>query len=95
MTANESKILEIIWNWGGEASIDIIAREAKVSIDYARLFCNGLAKEGYIDFLHLKLCKIKDKGKNILAGKGDQCPQKPNKFGLDKNKKGRLILNYG
>ncbi|MFH1565262.1 MAG: hypothetical protein ABIC82_05485 [bacterium] len=45
--------------------------------------------------MNSKLCKIKDKGKNILAGKVNPNPQKPNKFGLDKNKKGRLILNYG
>lgn len=94
MTTNELKILEIIWNWGGEASVDIIAREAKISIDYARLFCNGLAKEGYIDFLHSKLCMIKSKGKNMLDGKS-VIFQKPTKFGLDKDKKGRLILNYG
>jgi len=35
MTTNEQKILEIIWNWGGEAAVDIIAREAGISIELA------------------------------------------------------------
>lgn len=101
MTTNELKTLEIIWNWGGEASVDIIAREAGVSIDYARLICESLGKENYIDFLHSKLCKIKSKGKVMVAEKRGQnpkkivIPQKPSKFGLGKNKKGGLILNYG
>ncbi|MFH1971212.1 MAG: hypothetical protein ABIJ05_02405 [Patescibacteria group bacterium] len=111
MTTNELKILEIIWNWGGEASVDIIAREAKISIDYARLICKSLDKEGYIDFLHSKLCKIKSKpphqkfggggkGKLAVATRQSQdfkkivIPQKPGKFGLGKNKKGRLLLSY-
>jgi len=101
VTTNELKTLEIIWNWGGEASVDIIAREAGVSIDYARLICESLGKENYIDFLHSKLCKIKSKGKVMVAEKRGQnpkkivIPQKPSKFGLGKNKKGGLILNYG
>ncbi len=101
MTTNELKVLSIIWNWGGEASVDIVARETGFSIDYARTLCGSLGKEDYVDFLHSKLCKIKSRGKLAVAGKGGQgarkiiIPQKSTKFGLGKNKKGKFILNYG
>ena len=101
MTTNELKVLSIIWDWGGEASVDIIARAAGVSIDYARLLCESLKKEGCIDFLYSKLCKIKSKGKIVVAEKRGQNPKKiviperPSRFGLGKDKRGRLILNYG
>ncbi|MDP1629467.1 MAG: hypothetical protein Q8L57_02500 [bacterium] len=100
MTTNELKILEIIWDWGGEASVDIIAREAGISIDYARLLCESLGREGCIDFLGSKLCKIKSKGKVMVAEKQGQNPRKivipakPGKFGLGKDKKGRLLVGY-
>lgn len=101
MTTNEQKVLEVIWDWGGEASINIITRQIRTSIDYARLICESLDKEGYIDFLHAKLCKIKSKGKLAVATKQGQNPKKivvplqSSKFGLGKNKRGGLILNYG
>ncbi|MCG2688580.1 hypothetical protein L6250_03025 [Candidatus Parcubacteria bacterium] len=101
MTTNELKVLEIIWDWGGEVSVDIITRQARISLDYARLVCKSLDKEGYIDFLHSKLCKIKSKGKLAVAkrkgvnSKKIVIPAKLSKFGLGKNKRGGLILNYG
>lgn len=101
MTTNEQRILAIIWDWGGEASVDIIAREAGISIDYARLLCESLKGEGCVDFLGSKLCKIKSKGKLMVAEKRGQNPKKiviperPSRFGLGKDKRGRLILNYG
>ena len=101
MTTNELKVLSIIWDWGGEASVDIIARAAGVSIDYARLLCESLKREGCIDFLYSKLCKLKSKGKIAIASKKGQNPQKiviperPSRFGLGKDKRGRLVLNYG
>lgn len=101
MITNEIRLLEIIWKWGGEASVDIITREAGISTNYARLICEGLGREDYIDFLHSKLCKIKSKGKLAVAGRRGQAPQKiiistrPTKFGLGKDKKGRFILDYG
>ncbi len=100
MTTNELKVLSIIWDWGGEASVDIIARAAGLSIDYARLLCESLRREGCIDFLYSKLCKIKSKGKIAVASKKDQNPQKiviperPSKFGLGKDKRGRLSVGY-
>ncbi|MDP2934652.1 MAG: hypothetical protein Q8N59_02735 [bacterium] len=101
MTTNELRVLEIIWDWGGEASVDIIAREIGISIDYARILCESLNREGCIDFLGSKLCKIKSKGKIAVASKKGQnhqkivIPERPSRFGYGKDKKGRLILNYG
>jgi len=98
MTTNEQKILEIICNWGGEAPVDIIAREAGSSIEYARLLCENLVKENYIDFLHSKLCKIKSKGKSAVAKSYTQKPKKiviaEGKFGSGRDKRGRMILGY-
>lgn len=100
MTTNELKVLEVIWNWGGEASVDIIAREIGISIDYARLLGESLKKEGCIDLEGSKLCKIRSKGKVAVASKKGQNPQKiiiperPSRFGLGKDKRGRFILNY-
>ncbi len=90
MTTNELRVLEIIWDWGGEASVDIIAREAGISIDYARLLCESLGREDCIDFLYSKLCKIKSKGKLGVAEKRGQNPRKiviperPSRFGYGK-----------
>lgn len=100
MTTNELKVLEIIWDWGGEVSVDIIAREAAISINYARLLCQSLERENCIDFSHSKLGKIKSKGKLAIAEKRGEkpkrivIPQKPGKFGLGKNKRGRLLVGY-
>ena len=112
MSGTELKILEIVWDWGGEASVNIITREANISIDYARLICESLARESCIDFSRSKLCNIKDKGKLIAARKKDRnlhlvrsqkffngarkivLPERLSRFGLGKDKKGKLILNY-
>ena len=100
MTTNELRVLSIIWDWGGEASVDIITREAGISLDYARILCESLKKEGCIDFSYSKLCKIKSKGKIVVAEKSGQNPQKiviperPSRFGLGKDKRGRLLVGY-
>jgi len=100
MTTNELRVLSIIWDWGGEASVDIITREAGISLDYARILCESLKKEGCIDFSYSKLCKIKSKGKIVVAEKRGQNPKKiviperPSRFGLGKDKRGRLSVGY-
>ncbi|PIU10573.1 hypothetical protein COT27_02400 [Candidatus Kuenenbacteria bacterium CG08_land_8_20_14_0_20_37_23] len=100
MTTNEQKILEIIWNWGGEAPVDIIAREAGISIEYTRLLCEELGEKDYVNFLHTKLCKIKSKGKSVVAKSYTQKPKKivipeiSGKFGSGRDKRGRMILGY-
>ena len=100
MSGTELKVLEIIWDWGGEASVDTIAREAHISTDYARLICNNLVQHDYIDFLHSKLAVLRGKGKleaakrkvnkfnKIVASKSIP------KFGLGKDRDGRFILEY-
>lgn len=92
MTTNELKVLSIIWDWGGEASVDIITREAAVSINYARTLCKSLEREGCIEFLGAKLCKIRRKGKLQVAGKRGRTPQKI--VVPKRTKRGKLILNY-
>lgn len=100
MTSNDLKVLEIIWDWGGEASIDVITRETGISTDYARLICESLGRDNYIDFLHSKLCKLRGRGKLEVAKRKASGPQKvvipeqPSKFGLGKDKRGRFILGY-
>jgi len=100
MSGTELKVLEILWNWGGEASIDTIAREARISTDYARLICNNLGRHDYIDFTHSKMCFMKGKGRLEAARrKVDQAKkvvvsEKIPGFGLGKDRKGRFILEY-
>lgn len=100
MSGTELKVLEIIWNWGGEASVDTIAREVGISTEYARLICNNLGRHDYIDFLHSKLCLLRGRGKlEVAKRKVDKpkkivVPEKMPKFGLGKDRQGRFILGY-
>lgn len=100
MSGTELKVLEIIWDWGGEASIDTIARGAGISTDYARLICNNLGRYGYINFLHSKLGLLRGKGKlevaerKVSEPKKIVVPEKMPKFGLGKDRAGRFILEY-
>jgi len=98
MTTGELKVLSIIWDWGGEASVNIIARMAGISVDYARLLCQSLKRENYIDFRNFKLCRIRGKGKLAVVKRADKNPSKivvsKNSLLLGRNKRGRLTLNY-
>ena len=100
MTTNELRVLEIIWDWGGEASIDTIARGAGISTEYARLICNNLGRHDYIDFLHSKLAVLRGKGKLEAAKTKVNKPnkivisEKMPKFGFGKDRDGRFILEY-
>ena len=100
MSGTELKVLEIIWDWGGEASINTIAREARISTEYARLICNNLGQHDYIDFLHSKLCRLRGKGKLDAAKRKVNKPgkivvsKKMPKFGIGKDRSGRFILGY-
>ena len=90
--------MEIIWDWGGEATIDIIARELKISIDYARLICESLARHNYIDFLHSKLAKLRGKGRIEAARRKVNLSQKkvviePSMV-KSSDKKKKIILGY-
>ena len=100
MSGTELTVLEIIWDWGGQASIETIAREARISTDYARLICQNLGRNDYIDFTHSKLCVLRGKGKleaakrKVNKPKKTVIPEKALKFGLGKDEKGKLILEY-
>ena len=100
MTTNELRVLEIIWNLGGEASLDTIARSAGISTEYARLICNNLGRHDYIDFLHSKLAVLRGKGKLEAAKRKVNKPskivisEKIPKFGLGKDRDGKFILEY-
>ena len=100
MSGTELKVLEIIWDWGGEASIDTIAREVRISTDYARLICQNLARNNYIDFAHSKLCFLRGKGKieaakrKVDKSKKVVVSKKIPGFGLGKDRKGRFLLEY-
>lgn len=102
MSSTEDKVLEIIWDFGGEASISTIVKEAKITPDYARLICRDLAAHDYIKFDSGRMCSLKGKGKLEAAKmkvsgsekKKVVIPEKPNKFGLGRNKRGRLFLDY-
>jgi len=100
MSGTELIVLEIIWDWGGEASINTIAREARISTEYARLICDNLGRHEYIDFSHSKLAVLRGKGKLEAAKRKVNKPNKivvsnkMPKFGLGKNSKGRFLLEY-
>lgn len=101
MNRTEDKVLEIIWDFGGEASITTLAKEARITPDYVRLICEDLARHDYIDFAQ-RICYLRGKGRleaakmkvSGAAQKKVVIPEKPSKFGIGKNKKGRLILDY-
>jgi len=100
MSGTELKVLEILWDWGGEASIDTISREAGISTEYARLICNNLGRHDYIDFLHSKLAVLRGKGRleaakrKVNESKKIVVSEKMPKFGLGKDRKGRFLLEY-
>lgn len=103
MSGTELQVLEIIWDWGGEASVDIMAREASISTDYARLLCESLGRNDYVDFLYQKQCRIRGKGELEVArrkcstGRGHKkiiIPERFSRFGFSRDKRGRLILGY-
>jgi len=100
MNGTEEKVLEIIWDFGGEASISTIAKEARITPDYARLICDDLGRHDYIDFMH-RICRLRGKGrleaakmKAVSGRRKIVIPEKRNKFGLGKNQKGRFFLDY-
>jgi len=72
----------------------------KISTDYARLICQNLGENDYIDFNHSKLCLLRGRGKFEVAKRKVDEPKKivvsekiPG-FGLGKDRQGRFILEY-
>lgn len=98
MRSRESQILEVIRDWGGEASVHRIARETGMSIDYVRLVCKNLARYNSIDFTGFKLCRLRRKGKREVAKRRSVQPRKivisQNAGRAHYDKRKHLLLEY-
>lgn len=69
----ESRGLEAlteIWRRGGSASIGAIARAMRLSSEYARVILLDIGKKDYIDITRDGICKITEKGKELLNSRG-------------------------
>lgn len=98
MTTRELKVLSIIWDWGGEASVNIIARAAGISVDYARLLCESLKRENYIDFLNFKLCRMRGKGKLQVVKRAkknlySESSIRTSRFAKGENRPSKIVVN--
>lgn len=100
MTDMEQKALEVIWDFGGEASINTVARQLQVSLEYTRLICERLGEQEYIDVTRRGWCTLKGKGKLAAARRKVSKPKKivvPSVSlhgGLRSQKKRKLVLRY-
>ena len=62
MTSNERKILECIWNHGGEAHIHLVNSKTGFSSDYSRFLCHALKEAGHLEFRDRNFCQLSEKG---------------------------------
>lgn len=76
MTDMEQKALTVIWDFGGEATFHTIARELQVSLEYARLICERLGEQEYINVARSGWCTLKGKGKLAAARRKVSKPKK-------------------
>lgn len=65
MTPTETRVLKIIWDNKGKASLLKIAQELKISTDYGHLICRGLLKNKVIEFFQREY-RVTDLGKEKL-----------------------------
>ncbi|MBU4350858.1 hypothetical protein L6250_00705 [Candidatus Parcubacteria bacterium] len=72
---SELKILEALWNLGGEAPFYTVAKTAGFSTDYARIACRTLGKNEYIDWFGSTLV-LRPRGKlevvKLKVGESDK-----------------------
>ena len=66
-SGTEKQALEAIEEAGGEATISTVASKLRIDTSYARLLCNSLGRDDYIDVLASGICKITPKGKRALG----------------------------
>ncbi len=101
MFNTEHLVLEIIFDYGGEATVFQIAREAGLSTDYTRMICESLGRRDYIDYWAGRgICILRERGAEI--GKKAAAERKklqktmPRRFssGFSKDSRGRLIMGY-
>lgn len=98
MTSTEVKALEILWDWGGEASVETVARALNISGDYAKVICETLGRDDYIDFLNGRLCRLRGRGKLEVAKRKAGSPQKvvipEESSDIGRGKKKRFVIAY-
>lgn len=100
MTDMEQKALTVIWDFGGETSINTVARELHMSLEYARLICERLGEQEYINLMRNGQCILKGKGKlaaarrKVSKPKHIVAPSTAIHSGLRIKKKGKLVLGY-
>lgn len=63
---SELKILQALWDLGGEASFYSVAKTAGFSTDYARIVCRTLGQSEYVDWFGATLT-LRPKGKLEVA----------------------------
>ena len=63
---SELKILEALWNLGGEALFYTVAKTAGFNTDYARIICRTLGQNDYVDWFGSILI-LRPKGKLEVA----------------------------
>lgn len=66
----ETEALKIIWQKGGKTSIGAVARLMRVNPEYGKIIVLDLGKKDYIDVDKYGICKITEKGKEILKSRG-------------------------
>ncbi len=77
MTSNERKILECVWNHGGEVDIRLISDKTGLSSDYSQYLCRALKSAGHLKLSCHAFCRLSKKGykyfdENIEEAKKDQ-----------------------
>ena len=101
MPNTEHRVLEIIYDYGGKASVLNIAREIGFSSDYVRMICQSLGRRDYIDYWASRsLCILKEKGAEIgkKAASEREKLQKTmsgrSSSRFPKGRGGKLVLGY-
>jgi predicted Fe-Mo cluster-binding NifX family protein len=106
MESGEIKALRIIFEKGGKASINALARAMRISSEYARIIAIDIGRRDYIDLTSDGICKITEKGKELLKSRGildkideeekrkKEAEQAKNEEGEEKGKPKIITLNY-
>lgn len=94
MANTEDRILEIIYDCGGKASVFTVARKIGFNADYTRMICESLGRRDYINYSASRgHCVLKDKGVEI--GKREVSERKKLQETMPgRSSKGRTILGY-
>ena len=70
MDSRELQALKIIWQKGGKTPMGAMARFMGINPDYARIILLDIGKKDYIDIARDGMCKITEKGKELLKSRG-------------------------